>query len=266
LAQQSDSTYRIKDDVDRMGQNAIFIKNLVQALKISHSFDFDFDSLKNVSVLTPSNKSFRIFTWFIPFNDGTYKYYGTIQQNSNDGKLQLIPLFDGTAELASDNLITDSKQWFGARYFNLITVSATNQRNYYLLLGWKGNNSKTNKKVIEVLSFENNKAIFGKPVLETSDKKGLLNRRVFEYNKQNVMTLLYDKASNQIVFDHLAPLEADKKDNPEFFVSDGTFDGYLIYHSKLRYQTNIPLKNAITNHEADFINPTKASELLKKAK
>lgn len=267
LSTYSDSTVTVKDDVERMAYNTMFVKKLISVLKTPHSFHFDFDSLaNNVSFLKSPNQTFRIITWSLPFTDGTYKFYGTIQLATKDGSLKLIPLNDGTSNITDENLITDQKNWYGARYYEIIPVTYAGQTPYYLLLGWKGNDEKTTKKVIEVLSFAKDNAVFGKGVFEVKRKAANKNRIVFEYNKRNSMTLTFDKQVNLIVFDHLAPYDDDMEGKAEYYVSDSSFDGYSISYQRLYFKENVQLRNEASNLDELYSTPRKATTLFQKGK
>lgn len=267
LATYSDSTITVKDDVERTAYNTMFVRKLIQALKTPHSFQFNFDSLaKNITFLKSPDQSFRIITWSLPFADGSYKFYGTIQMATKDGSLKLIPLNDDTKNTIDDNLIVRQKNWYGARYYEMIPVTYPTKNPYYILLGWKGNNDKTTKKVIEVLSFDKDQAIFGKNVFEIKKQAASKNRIVFEYNKQNSMTLTFDKQANMIVFDHLAPYESNKEGNAEYYVSDSSFDGYAISYLRLYFKENVELRNDASNLDELYSPPRKATTLLPKGK
>lgn len=267
LSAYSDSTVSVKDDVDRMAYNTTFVKKLIGALKTPHSFQYQFDSLvNNVSILTAPNQSFRIITWSVPFTDGTYKFYGTIQMATKDGSLKLIPLNDDGKNFSDDNLVTNQKKWYGARYYEMIPVTYPGKNPYYILLGWKGNDEKTTKKVIEVLSFEKEDAVFGKNIFEVKKKAANKNRIVFEYNKQNSMTLTFDKQVNMIVFDHLAPYEANMEGNAAYYVSDSSFDGYTISYQRLYLKENVELRNDASSLDELYSTPRKATTLFQKGR
>ncbi|MNK33165.1 hypothetical protein D3C87_516430 [compost metagenome] len=267
LSTYSDSTITVKDDVDRMAYNTMFVKKLISALKTPHSFQFDFDSLaNNISFLKSPNQSFRIISWYTPFTDGSYKFYGTIQIATKDGSLKLIPLNDDTQNIVDDNSITNQKKWYGARYYEMIPVTYPGKNPYYILLGWKGNNEKTTKKVIEVLFFEKDQAIFGKSIFEIKKKATNKNRIVFEYNKKNSMTLTFDKQANMIVFDHLAPYESNMEGNLEYYVSDSSFDGYSISYPRLYFKENVELRNDASSLDELYSTPRKATTLFQKGK
>jgi len=230
-------------NTERFAANASFIKTLVNALKTPHSFHFNFDSLQNISVMKAPDNSFRIFSWYVPVDDGGYHFFGSIQMATADGKLKLFPLVDQTEQLKNTDAVTSNKNWYGARYYEIVPVTAAGRQPYYTLIGWKGNNTRTSKKVIDILSFEKGEPVFGKPVFEGIRGSSPRNRVVFEYNKMNSMTLTMDKSVNMIVFDHLAPFKPEMEGNFEYYASDLSFDAYKIVNGKLKLIENVELKN-----------------------
>ncbi len=258
----SEETFTAKEDVLRFEKNTAFVKKFIAALKVNGSFNYGFDSLKRISILKASDNSFRIITWFIPLNDGTYRYYGTIQMPTTNGTLKLFPLNDATNSLADPNAITSHKNWLGARYYEIIPMVMNGKQPYFILLGWKGNDQKTSKKVIDVLSFEKNEPLFGKNIFETTKNTALKNRVIFEYSKQNAMTLIWDKKVNMIVFDHLVPYEPQMTGKFEFYGSDLSFDAYKVTWGKLSLSENVPLRNEATSNEDFYKSPKKASQVI----
>lgn len=256
LINLSELTFKKEDNQDRFTANATFIKTLVRALKTPGSFNYSFDSVKKITVLKSPDNSFRIISWYVPLNDGTYRYFGTIQMATKDGRLSLLPLIDGTDNINDTNAITSNKNWFGARYYQIIPVIANGHQPYYILLGWKGNNAKTSKKVIEILSFDKmGLPVFGKNIFDGAKGDKSKNRIVFEYNKLNSMTLTLDKNVNMIVFDHLAPFSAEMEGNFEFYASDLSFDAYKLLNGRLKLVENIILKNEPNAMDELYIDP-----------
>lgn len=139
----------INDNIEPERYNASYklIKTLVTALKIPYSFNFSFDSVKSISIQSSPDKRFRIFSWHVMNNDGSYRYYGTIQMNKPDGKLELFPLIDYTPAFKNpSDSTTTNDMWFGAQYYKIISVLNSVPIPYYVLLGWKGNTVKSTKK------------------------------------------------------------------------------------------------------------------------
>src|ERR1700712_244365 len=63
------------NDLERKNANYAFIKTLVSALKIPNSFLFPFDSVKTIGIITSPDKKFRILSWPIVNQDGSYRFY-----------------------------------------------------------------------------------------------------------------------------------------------------------------------------------------------
>lgn len=240
-----------ENDVERKNANYTFIRTLVSALKVTNSYAFNFDSLKTLSILRSPDNKFRVFSWFVMNEDGSYRFYGTLQMNTGD-KLQLYPLEDYSALLKNpEDSVTDNRKWYGAQYYKIIPVTGPNP--YYVLLGWKGNTIKSTKKVIEVLSFKSGKPQFGLPVF-TGNKK-MRNRVVFEYNRQASMLLRHVPELNLVVFDHLSPPDDKVKTQPETYGPDLTYDGYKLLNGKWQYKDNLDMRNVPTPTDIDIVDP-----------
>ncbi|MBY0245647.1 MAG: hypothetical protein K2Q03_09360 [Sphingobacteriaceae bacterium] len=252
----------IQKDEQKILANAEFIKKLVAKLKNENSFDNDLelDTAYKISVLKSSDKKIKIFTWYLQLSDHSYRFYGCIQMATEDGSLKLFPLLDNGNNSKDEQSIVSNKNWLGAKYYDIIPLN-----NNYILVGWKGSNEITSKKVIDVLWFDKNEALFGKNIFSENNISSKKNRIVFEYNKQNAMTLQYDPLIQTIVFDHLAPVDESKKGNYAFYVSDGSFDGYKITaENKLKFIENIILNNEIEGAINEFENPKLKKPVLDK--
>ncbi len=250
----------VNDSIEPERYNASFklIKTLVSALKIPYSFNFPFDSLKSISIQSSSDKRFRIFGWHVMNNDGSYRYYGTIQMNKPDGKLELFPLIDYTSVFKnpSDSATTHDK-WYGAQYYKIISVLNNVPIPYYVLLGWKGNTIKSTKKIIEILYFKDGKAHFGMPVFDGDPDNLKKKRIIFEYDRRASMFLNYEPTTNTIVFDHLAPPDPQLKGKFELYGPDFSYDGFKLVNGRWKFITDLELKNNPTDQDDKFNDPRK---------
>ncbi|HEK21608.1 hypothetical protein [Mucilaginibacter sp.] len=239
------------DDLERKNANYRFIRTLVSALKVPHSFNYPFDSLKTVSILNSPDSRFRVFTWHIMNQDGSYRYFGTVQMNTGD-KLLMYPLEDYTPFFKnSRDTVTDNRHWYGAQYYKIIRVAAS--KPYYALLGWKGNNIRSTKKVIEILSFDReDHPVLGMPVF--NNKKDA-KRIIFEYTRQASMLLRYVPEQNLIVFDHLSPPDDKMKDRPETYGPDLTYDGYSLQNGSWFFVENMDMRNIPQQVDDGFVDP-----------
>jgi len=263
LIRISTATIAAETDIKKTASNSTFVKTLVEALKMPNSFSYPFDSLKNVSVIKSPDKSFRILSWYVQQENGTYRYFGTIQMNTGNGPLKLYPLIDQTDNITDTNAVINNQKWFGARYYEMVAVTSGNRKPYYVLLGWKGNTPSTTKKVIEILSFDQEQVIFGAPVFEGKELKEK-NRVIFEYTKSNAMTLKVDQKAGMIVFDHLAPFNSEMIGKYEFYGSDGTFDGFKIISGKLKLQEGLELNNDPHAMDEQYADPKKNVKPIRK--
>ncbi|WP_207425507.1 hypothetical protein [Pedobacter sp. SYSU D00535] len=249
------------NEPERYNASFSMIKTLVTALKVPNSFSFGFDSLQTISIQTSPDRKFRIFSWHVMNNDGSYRYYGTIQMNTPGQGLKMFPLVDHSPIIKNpQDTITTNDKWYGAQYYKIIPVTHNVQTPYYVLLGWKGNTVKSTKKVIDVLYFKDNKAYFGMPVFEGDKERVGKKRIIFEYNRQVSMVLNYLPKENTIVFDHLAAPDPKLKDKFELFGPDMSYDGYKLSGGKWKFIEDLELKNDPSATDDLFNDPKKPAK------
>lgn len=200
------------------------IKVLSKALREEGSFNYKFDSLNSIAIMEAEDKKFKIFTWQLAFDNGTYRYFGVIQSNEN--KPQLQPLVDYTDFYDHiDSVIVDADRWIGALYYQIIPMKV-GKTTYYTLFGLDGNNVRTNKKYIDILWFDKEgKAKFGYPIF-TMLKGKSPTRIVFEYKKDAVLSLSYYPEIKQIYYDHLVSLSGSADGMSIDLVPDGTLESF----------------------------------------
>jgi hypothetical protein len=212
-----------------MRSDSFFVKTLIRALQIKNSFYYQFDSVHGVSKLYAPDSTFRIFTWNISFDDYYSRQRGAIQMRTPDGSLKLIALrdFSEFTPNALDSTRTKSN-WIGAVYYDIVKTSF-NGKNYYTLIGFDNNSVMSNKKWLEVLSFdEKNEPIFGGRYFsfeKDSVKRPTQFRYNLEYKKEARAILKYDEDSKLIIVDHLIS-ETDEPENKWTYVPDGDYEAF----------------------------------------
>lgn len=211
------------DDLEeRITSCYYFIQTLKKALKIPTSFEYDFKLLKTVSVIKPKDEKFRIFTWNLLLDSGRYMYFGALQMNEKDS-LVLFGLYDSSDRLKDPLFKTvDHKNWVGCLYYQIHGYKYKKKK-YYLLFGWDGEDAKTNKKIIDILWFnDKGEPQFGAPVFEVNED--FQHRLVFEFADRAVMLCRYEEQMNQIVYAHLVPTSPLLKGDYAYYLPDGTYD------------------------------------------
>jgi hypothetical protein len=220
-----DSLYSANDNSERERINNEIVVGFEKALAIKESFSFPFDSLKNIGKIISPDKKLRLFTWNVPFSDGTHKYFGFIQYYPPKAKdFNLYRLTDKKAgiDLPEERILSDTN-WFGALYYEIVEARHEGVT-YYTLLGFDFNNLLTSKKIIDILYFSSDTIpVFGKPVFRYQDK--LLDRIIFEYSSKVSMSLKYNKNLKMIIYDHLSPSKPSYKDHYMFYGPDFSYDG-----------------------------------------
>ena len=208
-----------------------FVKTFVRALKMSNSFLYPFDSLATVSRLYPADSSFRIFTWQLKKDDYMYYQKGAIQMRTPDGSLKLYPLFDASMFTGKPlDSVRTRRNWIGALYYRIIQKEF-NGKKYYTLLGFDDYTISSNRKWMEVLSFDDQtgEPIFGGQVIsfkdDTTKVKPVLNRFDIEYKKEARTLFNYNPEMDMIIYDHLIS-ETEEPEKKETYIPDGDFEGF----------------------------------------
>lgn len=232
-----------RTEEERLKSNTAFKNILKRYLEKTDAEKINFDSVPALATLEPEDKSFIIFNWELPHNDGTFTYYAfVLQKNKKTKSFQLTELNDASLSIKRpESAILKANQWFGAHYYKIITVKRKG-KNYYCLLGADWNDRLSKKKLMEVLSFEKDGSIrFGAPIINYN--KVTLNRLIFEYSSNVSMSLNYDEKSKRIIFDHLSPIEEGLKGQYQFYAPDLSYDALKFKKGKWQHMENIDARN-----------------------
>lgn len=214
----------------RLRADSLFIRTLVRTLQTKNSFYYSLDKVQGIGKLYAPDSSFRILTWNLYIDDYYSRQRGAIQLKTADGSLKLIPLrdFSEFSENPVDS-IRNKDNWIGAVYYNMVETQY-NGKNYYTLFGYDSHGVRSNRKWIEVLTFNNqNQPVFGGPFFsfeqDTGKRRPMQYRYYIEYKKEASTLVNYIPDENMILFDHLIS-ETDEPDNPYTYIPDGDYEGF----------------------------------------
>ena len=157
------STDREKETI-----NQDIVKLMDEALNNPFSFDYPFDSLKYIGRIRSSDDRLRIYTWNLPYENGTHRYFGFIQYTPEKNDPPIVYRLTDNSEDIKDPLhaVLNENDWYGALYYEVIETKDKDDR-YYTLLGFDFNNLFSSKKIIDVLYFDQkNKPFFGKQIFQ----------------------------------------------------------------------------------------------------
>jgi hypothetical protein len=216
----------------------IFQDTLVQILRKQASFYYTFPQLKNIGRISSDDGQLNIFSWNIPESGGFNSYYCVLQYSPKRSDLVYVyPLHEAMHKATKDNqMISDTNTWVSSLYYEIVTTKYKGQV-FYTLLGFNFNDILSNIKLIDILSFDNNKPYFpsGKFVYEGK----VLNRIVFEYNERVQMTLEYNPTMKMIIFDHLSPSRPSLEGNYQFYGPDFSYDALLFDDDIWKHQSDV---------------------------
>ncbi len=232
---------RGENDSVRTASQTVYYSILNFLLTDSSSFNASFDSVPNLSVKASPDKAFRLYTWVAANYEGSvYRYHGFIQtQNQRTKKTTLIPLADSTEVIEKPlNKKLKPDHWYGAVYYSII-LQIRSGKKFYTLLGWKGKDQALTQKVMDVLSFDNGKPLFGLPVFEA--KNVLYHRVIFEFTAQATMSLKFVSEKKTIVFDHIGRSTLTGIVGPE-----GTYDAFKFDKDHWELSEDVDVDNGFT--------------------
>lgn len=239
LSKMSSIIWKQNSDSARLKANDLFYNTFLSVLKSGSSTNAVFDSIKGITTAKSDDGKLIIYTWNVPLSNGENKYFGFLRYANDSSKL--IPLRSVNTNVPDfDAQVIPVSDWYGALYYKIIDVKV-GKASAYTLLGWDAYTTSSNRKMIDILSFDKNGImVFGMPVFKTDH--GLKCRVVKEYAEKATMLLRYDyqailikkgkrvKKENTwlIVMDRLIPMDPSMKGFPKFYVAAGdTYEGYV---------------------------------------
>ncbi|NNC94892.1 MAG: hypothetical protein HKN92_04970 [Chitinophagales bacterium] len=262
------------DSVEENRTNAVkdLIPYLVQTLKHKGSFSYPFDSVNGMSFVYSPDSTFRLVTFQLRRDDGSNRYFGAIQMNSDE--LKLFPLYDVSDTLPFHcNKILSPEKWYGSIYYNILAHEVDGDK-IYTLFGFDANDYWSNKKFIEIMRFEDGKPVFGSdPLIVVTDSLGNskeYNRFFIEYKHNSNVGMNYYPEDDMIVYDHLKPFKK-KYDGLYFaYIPDGSYEGFKweneqwnwvkkVFHFSIGHRDDPPMPTPVLDQEKQKLYDPRSS-------
>ena len=197
------------------------------ALEDQAAVSYPFDSLKWISIKSPEDQSFRLFTWEVDLGPEDVRYFGAIKTKDNRLFVFQDNFKNTLGGLKNEEFGADA--WIGSLYYHLMEVNSTEGK-YYLVFGINRWNAYENIKLVDVLFFtKEGIPYFGKPVfkaIKQGEKEEVSNRLLYKYASDGYMTLNYNPGMELIVVDNLVRRMSRIPGQGETMVSDGSYIGY----------------------------------------
>jgi hypothetical protein len=220
-----------------------FRDSLLLVLKTKDAEYFPFDSLKMIGRVTSEKEELTVFSWNIPQAGGFHNYYCILRYFNKKEKKHTFTILEENHGFLnqSPQHPASSNNWPGALYYNIITTKYKGIT-YYTLIGFDFNNLISNRKVIEVISYDEY-GYLNFPVQNFIYEGKPQNRMVFEYAERVQMVIDYDEKNKMIVHDHLSPFKPSLEGQYQFYGPDFSYDGFLFEDGVWKQMKNITPEN-----------------------
>jgi hypothetical protein len=232
-----------RDDQDKKRMADTLTQLMGEVLTIPGSFEYPFDMLKKMGRIRSADGKIRIYTWNLPWNDGTNSYFGFLQyKTGNKKETRLVTLTDRHSEITNPGESTlTADRWYGMLVYEIVEKEYNNKV-YYTLLGYHSENLFLSCKITDVLYFNDiHEPVFGKALFHYHDQ--FLCRILFEYSAKVQMSLKWNVNLKMIVFDHLAPSNPSNAGNYEYYGPDLSFDGLKFENGTWELVENVDVRN-----------------------
>lgn len=231
-----------RKDSERDSCIDLFNKNIDSLMDLPGSYRHQFDSVANIRILPSPDNKFRILTWGFRHPNDSFSFYGIIQYA--DENKEWVKLEDNAHQIGNQAVSyfaeLNPENWFGALYYQIEKISYKHET-YYILLGWNGKTNKTDWKIADVLSWnEQDEIVFGLPVFDMAGNSGAYqNRVIWEYKNGANMSLQIEGKEKLITFDHIEPADSRAKGIYTLYIPDGTYDFFKYKKGIWFLETNL---------------------------
>lgn len=225
-----------KNEKERFAANEKFIEIWDLILDNPKSLKHKFETIKNFPILTSKDKKLRIINWVVALDNNQYQYHAIVQYFNSSNKYQVDRLIPLSGEMKNvESLKLENNNWYGALYYQMEEIKRGNNK-YYILLGWNGNDQRSNIKLIDVLSVRK-ALVFGAPIFRVDKER--LNRYIIEYKEDAAASIKFKKKEDRIVFTNLVPLNDGMEGLYDYYVPDGSVNAFELNNGSFKLKRDV---------------------------
>ena len=225
-----------KNELERFSANEKFVEIWDLILDDPKSLKHKFESIKSFPIITSKDKKLRIINWIVALDNNTYQYHGIVQYFNSSNKYQVSRLIPLSGEMKNvESIKLENNNWYGALYYQMEEIKRGNKK-YYVLLGWNGNDERSNIKVIDVLSVKKD-LVFGAPIFRVDKKR--LNRYIIEYKEDASASIKFKKKEDRIVLSNLIPLNDGMEGLYDYYVPDGSINAFELSNGSFKLKRDV---------------------------
>ena len=200
----------------------MFSNLITERLNTADSFEDGLEDLPWVFVRYDDERKFRFISWQVEENDEEFKY--AVFYQSNNGEL---------SKLGNENIDLDRRaRYVGSDIYPTIIHSIDSFEDYYLISAYRQLPQGKVQKIIDVLTFEENKPVLGKSIFYENEQvlSGRGHKRVI-LNYSSVaaasLNMNLEAEEKSIVYDHIIDVPGKLDGEGMVSVPDGTYEAYI---------------------------------------
>lgn len=232
----------VSADSDRLRVNDS-IRSVISAWSAAEPvFVHNFPTIRFLGQVTSTDSLLKIISWNLNLENYKGKYFCYIIRKGEPGENNRVISLEADYNESKINADTtlNASQWYGALYY-AIRPAVSGGKREWVVLGLDLGNPAVTRKIIDVVSFDNNDApLFGRRWFE--NPSGIRYRAVFEYASSGTMTLRFASDSS-IIFDHLVQIPSLTRNNKVFYGPDYSNDAYIFENGTWKFKLNVDVRN-----------------------
>jgi hypothetical protein len=230
-----------RNNEERIQLNDSIIKIIDKYVESERVLNHRFRDLRYLGQILSPDSRLKIITWNLNLTDGTNKYFCYLIRKAKKGEPNEIFKLTGVNmdEPPSINTTYSEENWYGALYY-AVQPFRYKRETYYVLLGLDYTNIQVSTKIIDVLTFTKDRGIiFGKDCFFIEGEKRF--RELLKYSSDGVAILRFNNRKS-IIFSHLVPVSQVRRNSPEYYIPEFSFDAYVLKKGLWRFKENFEPK------------------------
>ncbi|MFT5859648.1 MAG: hypothetical protein ACI865_001752 [Flavobacteriaceae bacterium] len=209
-------------NAEKEANNTEFTQALKSVLENRSALTYNFTKLTTVGFIDSPDELVRIVNWNVEQDDKTQRYFGyVLHYDKRKKRYNVTELIEDQYGIKQPDGVVTSDKWYGALYYKIIPVKR-GSKTVYTLLGWDGNTSMSNIKLVDAMYVTGKTVKFGSPIFKIG--KDIKKRLFYEHSEKITMILRYEDKRNRIMMDHLSPESPSMRGYFSFYVPDLSYD------------------------------------------
>lgn len=232
-------------------------KSLENVLSAHYSkpenFGIELEKIPYVGQLKSSDEKVQMLCWNVALNNGDFNYHAVMVHQPTKGEV-VVTVFEDSEDWERINRKSvRPNKWYGALYYKILP-NKFKGKTYYTILGWDGKDNITNRKVVDVITFQGKSVILGSSMFKDENDRPL-HRLIFEYANDVSMALNYDEKEKMIIMDHLAPEDSRFVGQYQFYGPDFSYDALQFKKGEWLFLRDVFAKNRSLNNLPEGAKP-----------